>query len=84
MPQRRTGDCQTPRNRLILRSQAKASRPGCAAGSVLAIVRCRGLKIYNYSLGSARLTNKACKHCLMIAAQHERKIVDDYLVRDVI
>jgi len=41
-------------------------------------------EIYNYSLGSARLTNKACTHCLMLAAQQGRKIVDDYLVRDVI
>jgi len=41
-------------------------------------------EIYNYSLGSARLTNKACTHCLMLAAQQGRKIVDDHLVRDVI
>ena len=41
-------------------------------------------EIYNYSMGSARLTNKACTHCLMLAAQQGRKIVDDYLVRDVI
>ena len=41
-------------------------------------------EIYNYSIGSARLINKACTHCLMLAAQQGRKIVDDYLVRDVI
>jgi general secretion pathway protein A len=41
-------------------------------------------EIYNYSMGSARLTNKACTHCLMLAAQQGRRIVDDYLVRDVI
>lgn len=41
-------------------------------------------EIYSYSFGSARLINKACTHCLMLAAQQGRKIVDDYLVRDVI
>lgn len=41
-------------------------------------------ELYNYSIGSARLINKACTHCLMLAAQQGRKIVDDYLVRNVI
>ena len=41
-------------------------------------------EIYNYSMGSARLTNKVCTHCLMLSAQQGRRIVDDYLVRDVI
>lgn len=41
-------------------------------------------EIFSYSLGSARLINKTCTHCLMLATQQGRKIIDDYLVRDVI
>lgn len=41
-------------------------------------------EIYQYSAGSARAINKVCTHCLMNAAQRNKKLVDDYTVRAVI
>ena len=41
-------------------------------------------EIYQYSAGSARAINKVCTHCLMNAAQRNKKLIDDYTVRTVI
>lgn len=41
-------------------------------------------EIYRYSAGSARAINKVCIHSLMYAAQRAKKIIDDYMVKDVI
>ena len=41
-------------------------------------------EIFHYSAGSARLINKACTHCLMYGEQHQKKIIDDHIVRYVI
>jgi len=41
-------------------------------------------EIFRYSAGSARLINKAATHCLMYGEQHQKKIIDDHIVRYVI
>ena len=41
-------------------------------------------EIFHYSAGSARLINKAATHCLMYGEQHQKKIIDDHIVRYVI
>lgn len=41
-------------------------------------------EIYRYSAGAARAINKACMHSLICAAQRKEKLVDDYLVQEVI
>lgn len=41
-------------------------------------------EIYRYSAGSARAINKVCTHCLMNAAQRNKKLVDDHAVRTII
>ena len=41
-------------------------------------------EIFHYSAGSARLINKAAIHCLMYGEQHQKKIIDDHIVRYVI
>lgn len=40
--------------------------------------------IYNYSHGSSRAINKACTHCLLSAAQQNKKLIDDHLVQLVV
>ena len=41
-------------------------------------------EIYKYSAGAARAINKVCLHSLICAAQRKEKLVDDYLVMEVI
>jgi type II secretory pathway predicted ATPase ExeA len=41
-------------------------------------------EIYEYSHGIARKINKLCTACLMHAAQHQTKIIDDHMVRLII
>ena len=41
-------------------------------------------EIYKYSAGAARAINKVCLHSLICAAQRKEKLVDDYLVVEVI
>lgn len=41
-------------------------------------------EIYQYSAGSARAINKVCTHCLMNAAQRNKKLIDDHTIRTVI
>jgi len=41
-------------------------------------------EIYQYSAGAARAINKVCTHCLLNAAQRNKKLVDDHVVRTVI
>jgi len=41
-------------------------------------------ELHKYSVGSARAVNKASTHCLMFAAQHAKKLVDDSMVKTVI
>jgi len=41
-------------------------------------------EIFHYSAASARLINKAATHCLMYGEQHQKKIIDDHIVRYVI
>ena len=41
-------------------------------------------EIYRYSAGAARAINKVCLHSLICAAQRKEKLVDDYLVMEVI
>lgn len=41
-------------------------------------------EICRYAAGSSRAINKVCTHCLLSAAQHEKKIIDDHLVQNVI
>jgi type II secretory pathway predicted ATPase ExeA len=41
-------------------------------------------ELHKYSAGSARAVNKAATHCLMYAAQHAKKLIDDTMVKTVI
>jgi type II secretory pathway predicted ATPase ExeA len=41
-------------------------------------------EIFRYSAGAARLINKLCTHCLIHGSQHNKKIIDDHIVRQVI
>ena len=41
-------------------------------------------EIYRYSAGAARAINKVCLNSLICAAQRKEKLVDDYLVVEVI
>jgi type II secretory pathway predicted ATPase ExeA len=41
-------------------------------------------ELHKYSAGSARAVNKAATHCLMHAAQRNKKLIDDAMVRSVI
>jgi type II secretory pathway predicted ATPase ExeA len=41
-------------------------------------------ELHKYSAGSARAVNKAATHCLMYAAQHAKKLIDDAMVKTVI
>ena len=41
-------------------------------------------EIYRYSAGAARAINKVCLNSLICAAQRKEKLVDDYLVMEVI
>lgn len=41
-------------------------------------------EVYRYSAGAARAINKVCMHSLMCAAQRKEKLIDDYLVTEVI
>jgi type II secretory pathway predicted ATPase ExeA len=41
-------------------------------------------ELYKYSVGSARAVNKAVTHCLIYAAQHAKKLIDDSLVKKVV
>lgn len=41
-------------------------------------------EIFQYSAGSARAINKVSTHCLMNAAQRNKKLIDDHTVRTVI
>ena len=41
-------------------------------------------EIFRYSAGAARLINKLCTHCLIYGSQHNKKIIDDHIVRQVI
>ena len=55
------------------------------AGSASDIFSDEAIKeIFRYSSGSARLINKAGTHCLMYGEQHQKKIIDDHMVRYVV
>ena len=41
-------------------------------------------EFYRYSAGSSRAVNKAATHCLMYAAQRNKKLVDDAMAKTVI
>ena len=41
-------------------------------------------EIYRHSAGVARVINKVCTHCLIHGSQHNKKIIDDHIVRQVI
>ena len=41
-------------------------------------------EIQNYSVGAARSINKVCMYCLMNAAQTNKKLIDDHMVRRVV
>lgn len=41
-------------------------------------------EIFRYSGGAARMVNKVCTHCLIHGSQHNKKIIDDHIVRQVI
>jgi len=41
-------------------------------------------EIFRHSAGAARLINKVCTHCLIHGSQHNKKIIDDHIVRQVI
>ena len=41
-------------------------------------------EIFRHSAGAARIINKVCTHCLIHGSQHNKKIIDDHIVRQVI
>lgn len=41
-------------------------------------------ELLKYSTGSARAVNKAATHCLMYAAQRDKKLIDDTMVKTVL
>lgn len=41
-------------------------------------------EICRCAAGSSRAINKVCTHCLLSAAQHEKKIIDDHMVQNVV
>jgi len=41
-------------------------------------------ELHRYSAGAARAVNKAATHCLMLAAQRAKAVIDDNMVRTVI
>lgn len=41
-------------------------------------------EIFRNSTGAARIINKVCTHCLIHGSQHNKKIIDDHIVRQVI
>ena len=41
-------------------------------------------EIFKYSGGHARLINKVCTHCLLYGNQHQKRIIDDHMVKLVI
>ncbi|MDR1440039.1 MAG: AAA family ATPase [Clostridiales bacterium] len=41
-------------------------------------------EVYKYSAGAARAINKACTHALMSAAQTNKKLIDDAIVKNVV
>jgi len=41
-------------------------------------------EVFKYSGGLARLINKLCTHCSLYGNQHQKRIIDDHMVKFVI
>jgi general secretion pathway protein A len=41
-------------------------------------------EVYKYSAGAPRAINKVCSHSLLSAHQRAKRIIDDYMVKEVI